>query len=594
MCGIAGWIDWERNVLHEQAQLERMSTALKRRGPDAAGCWLSDRAAFVHRRLIVIDPEGGQQPLTCTTDGQTVVITYNGEIYNCADLRMKLKSCGRVFRSRSDTEVLLQSYLEWGEDCVKHLNGIFAFGIWDQRKQQLLLARDHLGIKPLFYTQRGSAFLFASEPKALLSHRLVKPEVDPACIAEALIPRFFRSGSTVFRNMHEVKPGHLVRFARGGIQSQKYWSLESQPHNDDLDTTIECVRSLLQDTVKRQLVADVPIVAMLSGGLDSSGIAALAARMFHAEGKPLCSYSIEHERAEQFFTPNGLHTSLDTPWAIRVAQHIGATHTRVVVTTADLLENIEISTEACDRPGLGQGGTTLYLLCKAMKRSAPVGLSGEGSDEIFGGYNWFGSSTLRQVLTFPWLGSIQCPWLSQEVRAAIDIDGYVSRLFREAIAEAPSLEGEEIREARPRKMFYLGLTRWLPYLLERKDRMSMAAGFEARVPFCDYRLVQYVWNVPWRFKRIDQTGKDILRRALKDLLPEDVLNRRKSRFPWTYDPAYRNGLREKALSILNDRTSPILPLVDLRTASKLTDEKHLERLIEFNAWLRNTRVSVKS
>src|SRR5580704_6499914 len=237
MCGIAGWVDWERDLGSEAATVERMREALRHRGPDAAGTWTSTRAILAHRRLIVLDPEGGAQPMTYD-DGRTIVITFNGEIYNFQELRRELEARGHVFRTRSDTEVLLHAYAAWGEAFVARLNGIFAFALWDAAAQRLLLARDHLGVKPLFYAQRGSAVLFGSELKALLAHPLVEPEIDDDGLGHIFGPGpVHPPGFGLFRDVHEVRPGHYLVFERGKERVERYWALESRPHTDDLDTT---------------------------------------------------------------------------------------------------------------------------------------------------------------------------------------------------------------------------------------------------------------------------------------------------------------------------------------------------------------------
>lgn len=286
MCGIVGWIDWQENLTQRGSLMEQMADTLCHRGPDARGQWLSPHAALAHRRLIVIDPQSGGQPMSYQEGERSYTITYNGEIYNFRELRRELESYGHTFRTQSDTEVILHAYAEWGEACVQRLNGIFAFGLWDEQKQQLLLARDHLGVKPLYYAQRGSTILFGSELKVLLSHPLIKAEVDARGLAEILT--FSRvPGSGIYRDVYELRPGHMLLCRQSGLQIRRYWSLRSAPHTDDLATTAEYIRTLLEDTVKHQLIADVPVVTLLSGGLDSSGLTAMAACEFQREGKTL-------------------------------------------------------------------------------------------------------------------------------------------------------------------------------------------------------------------------------------------------------------------------------------------------------------------
>jgi asparagine synthase (glutamine-hydrolysing) len=372
MCGIVGWVDWEEDLTYHGLTVEHMADTLYHRGPDAQGCWLSPRAALAHRRLIVIDPQGGIQPMVYQEGSRTYAITYNGEIYNFRELRSELESLGHTFRTQSDTEVLLHTYMEWGEACVRHLNGIFAFGLWDDYRQQLLLARDHLGVKPLFYAQRGSAILFGSELKALLAHPAVKAEIDATEMAVIFgVPR--APGSGVFRDVHELRPGHFAIWTRNRSQTIRYWNLRSMSHPDDLPTTAEHIRALLEDTIRRQLIADVPVVTMLSGGLDSSALTTLAAREFKREGKELHTYSIDFVDSAHHFQENFLRTSLDAPWAKRVSEYVASKHHAITIDTPELVENLLVPMRMHDLPARGQVETSLYLLCKAMKENATPG-----------------------------------------------------------------------------------------------------------------------------------------------------------------------------------------------------------------------------
>jgi asparagine synthase (glutamine-hydrolysing) len=604
MCGIAGWIDWTDDLTRQGPMIVRMADTLSHRGPDAQGQWLSPHAALAHRRLIVIDPQTGGQPMVYQEGDRTYAITYNGEIYNFRELRRELESYGHTFRTRSDTEVLLHAYVEWGEECVGHLNGIFAFGLWDEQKRQLLLARDHLGVKPLFYAQRGSAILFGSELKVLLAHPLVKAEIDANGLAEILT--FVRTpGSGIYRDVHELRPGHMAICHEQGMHISRYWSLQSTPHSDDLQTTAEYIRMLLEDTVKRQLIADVPVVTMLSGGLDSSGLTALAANEFKREGKELHTYSIDFVNSAQDFHSTALHPSLDAPWVKRVSEHVGTQHHTITVDASELVENLLVPLYAHDFPTAGQMTSSLYLLFKAMKQEATVTLSGESADEVFGGYPWFHSEAALKAQTFPWLpafGESAMSWVSADIVQKVQPTEHIAQQYRKVIAEVPRLEEENGQAARIREMFYLNLTSFLPFLLERKDRMSMATGFEARVPFCDYRLVQYVWNIPWEMKTVGGIEKGILRRAFAHVLPQDVQYRKKSAYPSAHIPAYDEATRNWTRHILDDSNAPIQPLLDTQAVRALVENKSsgsgiavvslFERLIQMNEWLKTYHVTL--
>jgi len=608
MCGIAGWIDWKEDLTRQGLQIERMADTLCHRGPDAQGQWLSPHAVLAHRRLIVIDPQSGGQPMVYQEGDRTYAITYNGEIYNFRELRRELENHGHTFHTHSDTEVILHAYAEWGEACVQRLNGIFAFGLWDEQRQQLLLARDHLGVKPLFYAQRGSAILFGSELKVLLAHPLVKAEVDAHGLAEVLT--FTRApGSGIYRDVHELRPAHRIICREQGLHTSRYWSLRSAPHTDDLPTTAEYIRTLLEDTVKRQLISDVPLVTLLSGGLDSSGLTAMAAKEFKREGKELHTYSIDFVDSAQHFQSTPLHPSLDAPWVQRMSEHVGSQHHIITVDTPALVESLLVPLYAHDFPTAGQMTSSLYLLFHAMKQDATVALSGESADEVFGGYPWFHSEAALNGQTFPWMAAFlgrmdsALSWLSADLVQKVQPGQHIEQQYRQAIAEVPPLEGEDALEARRRTMFYLNQTRFLPFLLDRKDRMSMATGFEARVPFCDYRLVEYVWNIPWQMKTVDGIEKGILRRAFAQVLPEDVLYRKKSAYPSAQNPAYIETIRHWARQVVNDPNAAIAPYLDTQAARTLVENNTAdipgitlvplyERIIQLNEWLNKYQVTL--
>jgi asparagine synthase (glutamine-hydrolysing) len=607
MCGITGWIDWEKDLSNERPILEKMAETIRHRGPDAEGYWLSKRAALAHRRLIVIDPEGGRQPMVYRQGDRVYALTYNGEIYNYLELRSLLMDRGHVFKTNSDTEVLLHSYLEWGEDCVRHLNGIFAFAIWDEAEQKLFLGRDHLGVKPLFYAERGNSILFASEIKALLAHPAVKPELDQDGLAEIFGLGPMRTpGVGVFKDVKEVRAGHTIVFTREGKRITRYWELKSKPHTDDVETTAERIREILEDTVRRQLISDMPLVAMLSGGLDSSGLTAIAAKEFRQEGKTLHTYSLDFVGSDRDFQEDLLHRDLDQPWVNRVSEYVKTEHHTIVLKPEELIENLLVPLRARDLPGIGEMETSLYLLFREMKKDATVALSGESADEVFSGYPWFHQEQFLNARTFPWRVSTTgalTQFLSEEVLEKTHPEEYVAARYEEAIAEVPALPGETELEARQREMSYLFITRFLPFMLDRKDRTSSYVGFEVRVPFCDYRLVEYLWNVPYKLKTVDNIEKGILRRALKGYLPDDVLYRRKSAYPTTHNPNYYQAVKRWMKEILDDPNSPVLPLIDKKKVESVMDVKTdqyagriiklLEYLIQVNMWLKEYGIVIR-
>ena len=560
MCGIAGWVDFERDLSTERAVIEAMTATMACRGPDAGGIWQAPHALIGHRRLAVVDIPGGVQPMT---DG-AVVLTFSGEIYNFRELRHELTGFGHVFRTNSDTEVLLRSWLHWGSDCLTRLNGMFAFAIYDAGRREVVLARDRFGIKPLCYAVTGSGVLFGSEPKAVLAHPEFAAELDADGIAELFAQFGTRTpGHGVYRGLREVRPGHLVTVTASGARSRAYWRLAARPHTDDVATTVATVRDLLADIVDRQLVADVPVAALLSGGLDSSALAALAAGSLRQDGRgTLASFSVDFPGSERDFRPNLLRPSHDEPFARQAAAHLGTAHQTIVLDAAELVAAQRVPMRAHDLPAAGDIYTSMYLLFRGLREHSTVALSGESADEVFGGYPWYHNDRLLALPTFPWDTGSWAGLLRPEVAAAARIDERAAVRYSDAQAEVPRLDGEEPRQARIREVLYHGLTRWLPFLLDRKDRLSMAVGLEVRVPFCDHRLAEYVWNVPWEIKQIDGIEKGLLRRAVADLLPEPVLRRPKSIYPTSADPAYATAVHAKMRALLADPGAPLFQLID--------------------------------
>lgn len=599
MCGIAGWVDFGRDLMQCQGTVRAMAATMALRGPDAEGVWVDGHVAFGHRRLAVIDIVGGTQPMTVDHDGQTIAaITYAGEVYNYRELRGELSGLGHVFRTASDTEVVLHAYLEWGEAFVERLNGMFAFGLWDVLRQRLLLVRDRMGVKPLFYAPVDGGVVFGSEPKAIHAHPAVPAVVDLDGLRELLT--FVKTpGVSNYRGVFEVLPGSLLVVDQAGIHSRRYWSLAAEEHTDDLPTTIRTVRELLDDIVTRQLISDVPLCTLLSGGLDSSLVTALAAEKLHGSGSgsgfgdhgAVRSFAVDFTGQAEHFEPDAIRDTLDTPFAHEVAKHTGTDHTDIVLDSAAMTDPIHLhaAVAAVDSPlGTSDMFTSLYLLFQAIRQHSTVALSGESADEVFGGYRWFHDQRAVQADTFPWIAFNRLAGtpsrggttaqssasllglLHPELLAALDLRTYVADRYHQALAEVDHLPGENAGERRMREISYLNLTRFVQYLLDRKDRTSMANGLEVRVPFCDHRLVGYVYNTPWAMKSFDGREKSLLRAAVADLLPASVLERRKSPYPSTRDPQYARAVSSMASAVLGDPGSPVLPLLAPDAVERLT------------------------
>lgn len=610
MCGIAGWVDWKRDLSQQHEIIREMTETLSRRGPDSSGYWSSKRAILGHRRLVVVDAEGGKQPMVRQRGDATFAMVYNGELYNTPELRRDLEALGYHFKGYSDTETLLLAYMEWGGDCLRRLNGIFAFAVWDTQEQTLFMARDRLGVKPLFYAMRGHSFLFGSELKAILAHPEVKAEIDEEGLNEIFSLGPARTpGHGVFRGVSELRPGHCLLLRAEGMQITRYWALQSRVHREGLDETADRVRELLSDAVCRQLVSDVPLGVLLSGGLDSSAITAVAAMAFKHDGRdPLHTWSVDYEGNARHFRSNAFQPDADGPWITRMSEAFGTTQHHVVLPQETLAESLRAAMRGRDLPGMADVDSSLYLFCHEIKQGITVALSGESADEVFGGYPWFHRESMIEADTFPW--AMQRPrFLETSLRDRIRPRDYIAARYRETLSETPRLEGESRQAARMREIGYLSIVWFLTTLLDRKDRMSMAHGLEVRVPFCDHRLVEYVWNIPWEMKACDGQAKGILRRALRGILPEDVLNRRKSPYPKTHHPAYLAAVRQGMREIMADPTSPLVPLLNKTLVQEMVGEGQelpeipwfgqlmtgpqlLAYLIQVDAWMREYKVNI--
>lgn len=614
MCGITGWIDWHKDLTQYPSILENMTDTLAPRGPDASGTWITHRCALGHRRLSVMDPENGAQPMTRRAGDNTFSVVYNGELYNAPELKKELELRGHRFQTTCDTEVLLVAFIEWGRACVDRFNGIFAFAVWDNEEQTLFAARDRLGVKPFFYSYTEGRLLFGSEPKAILAHPDFPAQISGEGLAEIFAVGPARTpGHGVYKNMYELKPGHCMVMDANGMRIRAYWKLESKPHEDTVEETAEKVRELLEDTVQRQLASDVPICTLLSGGLDSSALTSFASRHYQEQGLgALHTYSIDYVDNSKHFKASAFQPNADAPWIQRMTEYLGTVHHALEFDTPELVDSLKAAVYARDLPGMADVDGSLYLFCREIKKDATVAISGEAADEIFGGYPWFHREDALNAQTFPW--SLATPervaLLSPDFVEWVKPEQYVHDRYRQALSEVPRLVGEDRRQNRMREMSYLNITRFMPTLLDRKDRMSMAVGLEVRVPFCDHRLVEYVWNIPWEVKTAGDREKGILRRALKGTMPDDVLTRKKSPYPKTHNPNYLSAVRSWVLDILNDTSSPLLQFIDVAKIRALAENEDARfdlpwfgqlmtgpqlfaYLAQVDTWLRSYKVGIR-
>ena len=384
MCGIAGWVNLYADIEKEDRIIYKMTDTLKKRGPDDTGFYFSKHAILGHRRLVVVDPEGGAQPMTKKIGDNTYTIVYNGELYNTEEVRKILKGNGFTFTSYSDTEVLLVAYIFWGEQCVKHINGIYAFGVWNEKQKKLFLARDPLGVKPLFYTIKDKSLIFGSEIKTILAHPRVEAIVDKQGLTEIFGFGPARPlGSGIFKDIRELPPACSLSYSEEGIKTEEYWKLNAKGHDESLSTTMEHLRYLLVDSIERQLVADVPVCTFLSGGLDSSVISAVASSYFKKHNmNNLNTYSIDYADNNKFFTPTEFQPNSDADWVYKMVDYIGSNHKNIVMDTPELTSALREAVIANDLPGMADVDSSLFLFCKEVRKNATVALSGECADSM--------------------------------------------------------------------------------------------------------------------------------------------------------------------------------------------------------------------
>ena len=596
MCGIAGIVRFDPRETVDEARLKRMRDVLRHRGPDGEGLWIDGPVGLAHRRLSIVDVAGGHQPMSNEDD--TVWITYNGEIYNHATLRPGLETAGHRYRTRSDTETILHLYEEEGERCVERLQGMFAFALWDRTRECLLLARDRLGIKPLYYAVTDQELLFGSEIKAILAARQGRPQLNAAALPEFLATRFLAGEETFFEGIRKLPPGHTLVWSRaGGPRRRRYWQLpvETDGSPAGFRERSHDLVGRLESTVRSHLMSDVPLGLFLSGGLDSTGLAALMAPMVA-------------DRIQTFAVGFDDEASNELPYARLAAKAVGAQHHEVVVSPEDFLGALPRLIWHEDEPIAFPSSIALHFVSRLARPHVKVVLTGEGSDELFMGYAWYRLTAWNERLGRPYWRmtprglrkGIQraISRLPQRLhryagRSFLALDPGVRAVFYENFAVFPAslrrslvLDHDLMERVDPyqeqmrlfedtpgstvHRMSHADLQTYLVELLMKQDQMSMAASIESRVPFLDHELVEHVVRMPDRFKVRGLTTKAVLREALRDRVPREILHRRKLGFPV---PFGRWAREQFATSVRSTVVGP------RALARGLFDRSALERLV---------------
>ena len=554
MCGITGWMNKNENLRNKKRIIKKMTKTLKYRGPDSTGYFISDDVLLGHKRLAIIDPEKGKQPMKY----DNYVIVYNGEIYNTDSIRKKLIKKGYSFNTTSDTEVILKGYACYKEKIVEKLEGIFAFAIYDGK--DLFLARDRLGVKPLFYTQIDGNFLFASEIKALLKNDLVQPIIDKESLQELLglgpskIP-----GSGIFKGIKELRAAHYLTYKTGIIDIKRYWNVKDKKFDDTFEVCSTKVRRMLMDSIKRQMVSDVGISTFLSGGLDSSIITAVVSNELKKQNQVLDTYSIDYEDNDKYFKANKFQVSKDKKFIDIMKNAFKTNHTYEVISQRKLAKTLKESVIARDYPGMADIDSSLFWFSKQIRKEHKVILSGECADEIFGGYPWFYRKEIRERENFPWIDSLdeRISLIKNDLAQKLDLKNFVKEKCELTLSEINVSDDENLK-----KLFYLNMTWFMPTLLDRKDRMTMRASLEARVPFADTKLIEYLWNVPWEYKYRNNQEKGLLRHAFKNILPKEIIDRKKNPYPKTHNPKYTKIMIKLLKKRLKNKKSVLYKIFD--------------------------------
>lgn len=568
MCGIAGILSQNIDLREREPLIRDISESLKLRGPDGFGEYTKPYVTLIHRRLSVIDPEKGAQPMSFGK----YVIAYNGEIYNTQEIKNDLLAKGYSFDTQCDTEVVLKAYCEWKEKCCEKLNGIFAFAIWDDGEHSLFVCRDRIGVKPLFYSRKNGVFAFASRIKSLLLIPEISAEVDENGLNEIFMLGPAKPiGSAVFKDINELPPASYMTVKNGNVSIKQYWRLTAKEHTDNEAQTIEKTHFLVTDAIKRQLVSDVPLCTFLSGGLDSSIISEIASREYLKRGDRLTTYSVDYTDNDKFFKASVFQPNKDSDYINLISDYIKSEHKNIVLDNKAVALALKESTEARGLPGFTDVDSSLMLFCREVKREHTVALSGECADEIFGGYPWYHNKAILFEDTFPWSRSTDVRKSILKEGLLKNADEYVRSKYLETVSKTDYLESDGKTERRMREMFMLNMDWFMQTLLMRKDAMSMESSLEVRVPFCDYRIAEYAYNMPWSLKSLNGREKGILRKAFENELPEEIVYRKKSPYPKTYNPVYFNEVCRLTREVLADKGCPLYEMLNTKKLEELME-----------------------
>ena len=625
MCGICGIFYPDRQQRVDRDLLAAMNQQIAHRGPDDDGFYVRDNIGLAMRRLSIIDVQTGHQPIS--NEDESLWIVFNGEIYNHRELRQDLETRGHRYRTRSDTETIVHLYEQYGNDCVQHLRGMFAFAIWDQNRRRLFLARDRMGVKPLYYRYDGKSLLFASEIKALLAHPQMRAEFNPETLAEYLAFGYLASEETMYTGVRKLMPGHTLMLDDSGeIGISSYWDLEvnSREGGRTRASYVHEYRERLEESVRSHLMSDVPLGVFLSGGLDSSAVAALTAK-------------VRNDRIQTFAVGYGEEEFSELPFARTVAKHIGSEHHEVRITRDDFFQSLPLCIWHEDEPIAWPSSVPLYFVSQLARERVKVVLTGEGSDETLAGYTRYAwtllnsrmdhvyrsltPSGLRRMLR----GGILAGPLSAAMRRKLehtfllrDGSSWPAFYFDNFYSAFSTAEQNELLTPQAKqdagdaysgsmhywdrskgdllhRLLYTDIKTYLIELLMKQDQMSMAASIESRVPFLDHSLVEFTASIPAKYSTKRMAGKFILKAAVEDLLPKSIVYRQKMGFPtpWAYwlagpqlETLEQLLLEPRTLNRGYLRAEAIRSLFNEHRARRRDHGNRIWRLLNLELWMR--------
>ena len=592
MCAILGLISKKKNKELFKNMLELMNN----RGNDHTGYYFENDIYLGHKRLAIIDLEKGNQPMY----DKNYIIVYNGELYNTDSLKKDLKDKGISFNTNSDTEVILKGYIYYKEKIMNKLEGIYAFAIYNKKNKELFLGRDRFGVKPLYYTKKKKEFIFSSTIKSILKSKIVKPILTKKELAQILSLGPSKAiGSGIFKDIKELRPGHYLIYKKGKIKVKRYWKLKSKKNKDTFEEATKKINELLTDSIKRQMISDVPIATLLSGGLDSSIITAVVANNLN---QPLTTYSIDYQDNDKYFKKNKFTVSQDKYYIDIMSKTFNTNHKYKIISQKDVVNLLEETLYLKDYPGMTDIESSLYWFSKEISKDYKVILSGECADEIFGGYPWFYRDELNNE--FPWINNLEYRQKIINKNLKINLKKTIHKEYKKTINELSRKD----RNDKYKKLFYINMTHFMTTLLDRKDRMTMGATLEARVPFADTKLIEYLWNIPFNYKYQKSQEKYILREAFKNIIPDEVLYRKKNPYPKTHHPYFlkqvtkllkdrlkiSNNLSkifniEEIYNLLNSKEDYNIPWF----GQLMTKPQLIAYLYQFDLWIEKYNIEIK-